>query len=102
LACAQETDAALYALKVSSTAALPRLGILCKLPVFLALPAALSGCANKPILGMASGDNGVFFKRVSIGCVVGKSTAVALSDVTLSQVEVHPGDMLAHRVVIER
>lgn len=64
--------------------------------------AALSGCANNPILGLESGDKGVFFKRLSIGCVVGKSTSIEMAGTSLSQEEAHPGDILTHTVVIER
>lgn len=73
-----------------------------KLLVFLAAFATLSGCANNPIIGIETGDKGVFFKRLSIRCVVGKSTAIDLTDVSLSHEQVHPGDILAHTVVIDR
>lgn len=63
---------------------------------------ALTGCANNPIIGIESGDKGTFFKRLSIRCVVGKSTAIDLTDVTLSHEQVHPGDILAHTVALER
>ncbi len=62
----------------------------------------LTGCANNPIVGLDSGDKGVFFKRLSIGCVVGRTSAIELSDVSLSEEEVHPGDILAHTVAIDR
>jgi hypothetical protein len=73
-----------------------------KLLLSAALTATLAGCANNPIIGIESGDKGTFFKRLSVGCVVGKSTAVDLTDVTLSHEQVHPGDILGHTVVLER
>lgn len=68
----------------------------------LAALATLAGCANNPIIGIESGDKGTFFKRLSVRCVVGKSTAIDLTDVTLSHEQVHPGDILSHTVAIER
>lgn len=73
-----------------------------RLLLLAAALAALAGCANNPIIGLESGDKGAFFKRMSVRCVVGKSTAVDLTDVSLSHEQVHPGDILAHTVVLER
>lgn len=73
-----------------------------KLLQALVLAAGVAGCANNPIIGIESGDKGTFFKRLSVSCVVGKSTALDLTDVTLSHEQVHPGDILAHTVVLER
>jgi hypothetical protein len=64
--------------------------------------ATLVGCANNPIIGIESGDKGTYFKRLSVRCVVGKSSALDLTDVSLSHEQVHPGDILAHTVVLER
>ena len=62
----------------------------------------LVGCANNPFLGLESGDKGVFFKRISFGCTVGKAKTIDLAGVSLSPDEVYPGESVSHEVSIER
>lgn len=62
----------------------------------------LIGCANNPIVGIESGEKGVYFKRLSIRCVAGKSPVIDLDSVSLSQEQVQPGSVLTHIVTVER
>jgi hypothetical protein len=66
------------------------------------LIAALAGCSTNSIIGMESGEKGVFFKRLSVGCVVGKAKPTTLSGVELDPEEVYPGESVAHIASIER
>lgn len=73
-----------------------------QLPLICLAAAALAGCANNPLLGFESGDTGVFFKRLSFGCVVGSARPTSLSGVSLNPDEVYTGESVAHLTSIER
>jgi hypothetical protein len=64
--------------------------------------ALLAGCSANPIMGFESGDKGVFFKRLSFGCVVGKARPTTMSGVALEPDEVYAGESVAHIASIER
>lgn len=64
--------------------------------------ALLAGCSTNPIIGFDSGEKGVFFKRLSFRCVVGKARPTVLSGVALEPDEVYAGESVAHIASIER
>jgi hypothetical protein len=66
------------------------------------LVAAMSGCATNTLIGFESGEKGVFFKRLSLGCVVGRAKPTTLSGVELDPEEVYPGESVAHIASIDR
>lgn len=67
-----------------------------------AVAALLAGCAANPLVNLDAGDKGVFFKRISLGCVAGRSKPVELKDVELDPDELFTGEVVTHRVSIER
>lgn len=72
-----------------------------RVPAWIAA-ALLAGCSANPIVGFESGDKGVFFKRLSFRCVVGKARPTVLSGVALEPEEVYAGESVAHIASIER